>query len=106
MSTPDIQTPKLAPQDQELIKGLGPISATTLVIGSMIGSGIFIVSAEIARLVDSPALLIGGTNDPAWNGALARELSDDVLELEGADHGLARIEHLAPIVAAIGAFLH
>jgi basic amino acid/polyamine antiporter, APA family len=30
-----------------------------LVIGSMIGSGIFIVSADIAREVDSPALLIG-----------------------------------------------
>ncbi|MGA8526815.1 MAG: amino acid permease, partial [Candidatus Sulfotelmatobacter sp.] len=30
-----------------------------LVIGSMIGSGIFIVSAEIAREVNSPALLIG-----------------------------------------------
>jgi basic amino acid/polyamine antiporter, APA family len=30
-----------------------------LVIGSMIGSGIFIVSAEISREVDSPALLIG-----------------------------------------------
>ncbi len=30
-----------------------------LVMGSMIGSGIFIVSAEIAREVDSPALLIG-----------------------------------------------
>jgi basic amino acid/polyamine antiporter, APA family len=30
-----------------------------LVMGSMIGSGIFIVSADIARLVDSPALLIG-----------------------------------------------
>jgi len=30
-----------------------------LVIGTMIGSGIFIVSAEIAREVDSPALLIG-----------------------------------------------
>src|SRR3954468_2460044 len=29
-----------------------------LVMGSMIGSGIFIVSADIARLVDSPALLI------------------------------------------------
>src|SRR5687767_9202879 len=27
-------------------------------MGSMIGSGIFIVSADIARLVDSPALLI------------------------------------------------
>jgi APA family basic amino acid/polyamine antiporter len=42
-----------------LVKGLGLTSATMLVIGSMIGSGIFIVSAEIAREVDSPALLIG-----------------------------------------------
>jgi hypothetical protein len=61
---------------------------------------------EMLRARTAPALLIGGTNDPAWNGALARELADDVLELEGADHGLARIEHLAPIVEAIGAFLH
>src|ERR687885_1915560 len=45
--------------DQELVKGLGLTSATTIVMGSMIGSGIFIVSADIARLVDSPALLIG-----------------------------------------------
>ena len=45
-------------QEQELIKGLGLTSATTLVMGSMIGSGIFIVSADIARLVDSPGLLI------------------------------------------------
>lgn len=47
-----------ATQDQELVKGLGLLSATTLVMGSMIGSGIFIVSADIARLVESPALLI------------------------------------------------
>ncbi|MGE0406383.1 MAG: APC family permease [Candidatus Korobacteraceae bacterium] len=40
------------------MKGLDLTSATTLVIGSMIGSGIFIVSADIARLVNSPALLI------------------------------------------------
>ena len=33
-------------QDKELVKGLGLTSATMLVIGSMIGSGIFIVSAE------------------------------------------------------------
>src|SRR5208282_5537573 len=45
-------------QDQELVKGLGLTSATMLVMGSMIGSGIFIVSAEIAREVGSPALLI------------------------------------------------
>jgi APA family basic amino acid/polyamine antiporter len=43
----------------ELVKGLGLTSATTLVMGSMIGSGIFIVSAEIAREVNSPALLLG-----------------------------------------------
>ncbi len=45
-------------QDKELVKGLGLTSATMLVIGSMIGSGIFLVSAEISREVDSPALLI------------------------------------------------
>lgn len=42
----------------ELQPKLGLLSATTLVMGSMIGSGIFIVSADIARMVDSPALLI------------------------------------------------
>ena len=29
------------------VKGLGLVSATTLVMGSMIGSGIFIVSADL-----------------------------------------------------------
>src|SRR5215813_3704214 len=43
----------------ELVEALGLTSATTLVMGSMIGSGIFIVSAEIAREVNSPALLLG-----------------------------------------------
>src|SRR5712672_2870858 len=46
-------------QDKELVKGLGLTSATMLVMGSMIGSGIFIVSAEISRETSSPALLIG-----------------------------------------------
>jgi len=45
--------------DREFVKGLGLTSATMLVMGSMIGSGIFIVSAEIARETSSPALLIG-----------------------------------------------
>ncbi len=45
-------------QDQELVKGLGLTSSTTLVMGSMIGSGVFIVAADIARQVDSPGLLI------------------------------------------------
>src|ERR1700731_1443662 len=46
-------------QDQEFVKALGLTSSTMLVMGSMIGSGIFIVSAEISREVGSPALLIG-----------------------------------------------
>lgn len=41
-----------------LIKNLGPLDATMIVAGSMIGSGIFIVSADIARQVGSPGLLI------------------------------------------------
>jgi APA family basic amino acid/polyamine antiporter len=41
-----------------LVKGLGLLDATTLVMGSMIGSGIFIVSADIARQVQSPGLMI------------------------------------------------
>src|SRR6185295_14714331 len=63
-----------ATQDQELVKGLGLTSATTLVMGSMIGSGIFIVSADIARLTESPALLIGAwlvTGFMTITGALA-----------------------------------
>ncbi len=38
---------------------LGLFSATAIVVGSMIGSGIFLVPADISRSVQSPALLIG-----------------------------------------------
>ena len=60
---------------------------------------------EMLRRRTAPALLVGGTADPSWDGALARDLSDDVLELDGADHGLARVEHLPPIVDAIETFI-
>ena len=42
----------------EFVKALTRIDATALVVGSMIGSGIFIVSADILRQVDSPGLLL------------------------------------------------
>lgn len=35
--------------DSQFVRGIGPLAATSLVVGSMIGSGIFIVSADIAR---------------------------------------------------------
>ena len=45
-------------RDSGLVKGLGLIDSTTLVIGSMIGSGVFIVSADISRQVQSPGLMM------------------------------------------------
>jgi APA family basic amino acid/polyamine antiporter len=40
------------------VRGLGLLDSTMIVAGSMIGSGIFIVSAEIARQVGSPGWLL------------------------------------------------
>jgi APA family basic amino acid/polyamine antiporter len=42
----------------EFKRGLSLLDATMLVVGSMIGSGIFIVSADIARQMNSPGGLI------------------------------------------------
>src|ERR1041384_6907269 len=47
-----------------LVRGLGLLDGTMIVIGSMIGSGIFITSAESSRLVGSPGWLLG-----AWGPA-------------------------------------
>lgn len=44
--------------DTGLVKALGLVDATTLVMGSMIGSGVFIVAADISRQVRSPGLLM------------------------------------------------
>jgi basic amino acid/polyamine antiporter, APA family len=41
-----------------LVRALGPIDATMIVMGSMIGSGIFIVSAESSRLTGAPGWLL------------------------------------------------
>lgn len=42
----------------EFVKGLGLFDSTMIVAGSMIGSGIFIVSSDIAHQVQSPGLLV------------------------------------------------
>src|SRR6202000_1885015 len=41
-----------------MVQSLGLFSSTAIVAGSMIGSGIFLVDADIARLTDSPALFL------------------------------------------------
>jgi len=45
-------------QSTEFVKAISRVDATALVVGSLIGSGIFIVSAAIARQVDSAGLLL------------------------------------------------
>ena len=44
--------------NQGFRKELGLFDSTMIVVGSMIGSGIFIVSADIARTVGSSGLVI------------------------------------------------
>jgi basic amino acid/polyamine antiporter, APA family len=53
--------------DTEFHRGLGLYDSTMIVVGAMIGSGIFIVSADMARNIGSPGWLLG-----AWvlTGAL------------------------------------
>ena len=62
MPTPETAThanPEAGAPPPRLTQRLGLFSATAIVIGSMIGSGIFIVDADIARGVNSPALYMG-----------------------------------------------
>ena len=47
-----------AADDGKFVRGLGLLDSTMLVAGSMIGSGIFIVSSIIARQVGSPGWLL------------------------------------------------
>ena len=51
-------TPTPATRDEQFVRGLGLLDSTMLVAGSMIGSGVFIVSADIARLVGSAGWLL------------------------------------------------
>jgi basic amino acid/polyamine antiporter, APA family len=62
METPDLAPAKksnVAPEAPRMTQTLGLFSSTALVIGSMIGSGIYIVDADIARGTNSPALYLG-----------------------------------------------
>ena len=47
------------PSTHGLIRRLGPFDATMLVMGGIIGAGIFVNPAEVARHVNRPALIIG-----------------------------------------------
>src|SRR5467141_1906983 len=56
MSSLETTAPPVA--EEKFVRGLGLLDSTMLVAGSMIGSGIFIVSADIGRLVGSAGWLL------------------------------------------------
>jgi basic amino acid/polyamine antiporter, APA family len=57
--TTETQPAESTATSPQLIQTLGLFSSTAIVIGSMIGSGIFLVDADIARATNSPALFLG-----------------------------------------------
>src|ERR1700745_2938652 len=50
--------PETPVAEQKFVRGLGLLDSTMIVAGSMIGSGIFIVSADIARQTGAPGWLL------------------------------------------------
>jgi basic amino acid/polyamine antiporter, APA family len=54
----EIPDAKPASGESSLVRELGTIDATMIVMGSMIGSGIFLTSAESARYIGSPGWLL------------------------------------------------
>ena len=62
MATPKLtstENPAATHDAPKMVQTLGLFSSTAIVTGSMIGSGIFLVDADIARGADSPALVLG-----------------------------------------------
>jgi hypothetical protein len=64
------------------------------------------------RAGTEPRLLVGGSNDPSWDGGVASTLSNaEILELSGADHSLevaddvARsLDNLKRVIEAVSRF--
>src|SRR5687768_18209099 len=57
LASPEVST-EATRTPPRLVRGLGQLDASMIVVGSLIGSGIFIVSAESARLVGAPGWLL------------------------------------------------
>jgi pimeloyl-ACP methyl ester carboxylesterase len=54
------------------------------------------------RRATGPCLLVGGPADQFWDGQAARSLPADVVEIDGADHGMFVPGRLADSAAALG----
>ena len=113
-------TPLLqAAADRSLLiaKSLGTLAATLAAERSMPAVWLTPLltvpwAADALGGATAPFLLVGGTADKLWDGALARRLTPHVLEVDGADHGMYvpgpltdSIAVLAQVVVAVESFL-
>lgn len=91
------------PADLVVAKSLGTYAAPVTVPAVWLTP--ILDDAELVEAMrrGGPTLLVGGTDDPMWNGEIARGLGE-VLELPGADHGLARIDQAQPVADAVARF--
>jgi hypothetical protein len=115
----------------EVTPRLEALGGSPLLIGKSLGTDAAVLAAERSlpavwltpRLVmpwvaaalgraTAPFLLVGGTADAAWNGALARRLTPHVLEVGNATHGMYvpgplinSITVLGEVVVAVEMFL-
>jgi hypothetical protein len=127
--------PQAPPATMAYVRGevaplLDKLGGRPLVIGKSLGSHAAALTAErdlpaiwltpllhlppvVSALgrATAPFLLIGGTADEAWDGAVARRLTPHVFEVADADHGLwvrgpvtASITVLARVAQATGEF--
>jgi hypothetical protein len=60
------------------------------------------VTVAALRRATGPCLLAGGTADQFWDGAIARSVSEHVVEIDGADHGMFLPGPLAASAAVLG----
>jgi hypothetical protein len=54
------------------------------------------------RRATGPCLLVGGTADRAWDGQAALSITPDIVEIDGADHGMFVPGQLAASAAVLG----
>ena len=54
------------------------------------------------RRATGPCLLVGGTADQFWDGQTARSITADIVEIDGADHGMFMPGRLAASAAVLG----
>jgi hypothetical protein len=136
VSTPPGVPQVYEPSTAEWVRGevtplLDKVGGRPLLIGKSLGTNAAVLAAErdlpaiwltpllhlphvVAALdrATAPFLLVGGTADVSWDGAVARRLTPHVFEIADADHGLyvpgpvtATIAVLGRVVEAAGEFL-